>query len=91
MMREGGRTEGERIAFALRHALQRQPSADELGRLEQLYRQHLKQHEANPSETRALLGVGDARPPENLAPAQLAAWTSVARVVLNLHETITRE
>jgi hypothetical protein len=37
-----------------------------------------------------LLGVGDAPVPAGLDPAELAAWTSVARVLLNLHETITR-
>ena len=30
------------------------------------------------------------RPTSQLDPAELAAWTSVARVILNLHETITR-
>ena len=28
--------------------------------------------------------------PAGVDPAELAAWTSVARVLLNLHETITR-
>ena len=30
-------------------------------------------------------------PPKGTAPAQLAAWTAVARVLLNLDETITKE
>jgi hypothetical protein len=28
--------------------------------------------------------------PDDVDPIHLAAWTSVARVILNLHETITR-
>jgi len=38
-----------------------------------------------------LLKTGDRAPAKVLTPPELAAWTSVARVVLNLHETITRE
>ncbi len=40
---------------------------------------------------RSCLNVGDARPSADVDPAELAAWTSVAGVLLNLHETITRE
>ena len=29
--------------------------------------------------------------PNNATPAQLAAWTAVSRVLLNLDETITKE
>jgi hypothetical protein len=36
-----------------------------------------------------VLKVGFREPPP-LKPAELAAWTSAARVLLNLHETITR-
>ena len=40
--------------------------------------------------TTELIKVGLAQTPETINPAELAAWTSVARVILNLHETITR-
>ena len=39
---------------------------------------------------RALLSTGNTSIPPGIDPAELAAWTSVARVLLNLHETITR-
>ena len=38
-----------------------------------------------------LLGVGDSPLPPGADIAELASWTSVARTILNLHETITRE
>ena len=44
----------------------------------------------DPAAARALLGTGDSPVPADIDPAELAAWTSVARVLLNLHETITR-
>jgi hypothetical protein len=51
---------------------------------------HLKVYEGNPEAAVALLGVGQSPAPESLNKAELAAWTHVARVLLNLHETITR-
>jgi Protein of unknown function (DUF1553) len=36
-----------------------------------------------------LLAIGNAPAPKNIPPAELAAWTQVCRVILNLHESIT--
>ena len=36
-------------------------------------------------------GSASDPPTRDLDPSELAAWTSVARAILNLHETITRE
>ena len=52
---------------------------------------HRKEYAANPEDAKKVLGIGDAPMPKDMAPAELAAWTSVCRVVLNLHETITRQ
>jgi len=38
----------------------------------------------------ALLKTGLAPAPTDADPSELAAWTNLARVLLNLHETITR-
>jgi hypothetical protein len=38
----------------------------------------------------ALLKAGNSPLPPNLDKAEVAAWTHVARVLLNLHETVTR-
>ena len=42
------------------------------------------------SAAEAYLKVGNTKPPADLDAAELAAWTNVARALLNLHETITR-
>jgi len=34
--------------------------------------------------------VGIAAPPSDIAKSELAAWTQVCRVILNLQETVTR-
>ncbi len=40
---------------------------------------------------RALITVGDSSPNSKLPPAELAAYTSLATLLLNLDETITKE
>ncbi|WP_165250071.1 PSD1 and planctomycete cytochrome C domain-containing protein [Paludisphaera soli] len=44
----------------------------------------------DPAAAEALLNVGQAPAPEDADPAEVAAWAATCRVVLNLHETITR-
>jgi hypothetical protein len=50
----------------------------------------LNEYAANEAEARKLLSIGDTTAPKELPLAELAAWTATARVVLNLHEFITR-
>ena len=58
--------------------------------LAKLLREHIEDFEANPAEADKLIRTGIAPVPGDIPPVELAAWTSVARAVLNLHETITR-
>ena len=51
---------------------------------------HLNQYQGDAAAADALLKVGAKPADAKLDKGELAAWTSVARVVLNLHETITR-
>ena len=46
--------------------------------------------QADAEATRALLAVGMRPVPGDLESAELAAWTQVSRLVLNLHEMVTR-
>jgi hypothetical protein len=79
------------LRYAYRRALQRDPTQAEATLLTDLYRRHLAQYKADAKAAAALLTVGDAKPPADMNPVELAAWTSVTRVILNLHETITRD
>ena len=45
---------------------------------------------ANPKDADAFLRIGERPLPAGINAAELAAWTNVARTILNLHETITR-
>jgi hypothetical protein len=90
IMKEGGANIADRINFAYEVALSRKPRPEEVTVLTDLYQKHLKEFSANPADAGKLLAVADAPTPKDLSAPELAAWTSVARVILNLHETITR-
>ncbi|MEZ6094075.1 MAG: PSD1 and planctomycete cytochrome C domain-containing protein [Pirellulaceae bacterium] len=71
-------------------ALARQPSNSELKRLRELLELQRTQFANDVESAQQLLSVGNT-PLENSETAEeLAAWTMVARAILNLHETITR-
>jgi hypothetical protein len=86
----GGNDVRARLEFAYRQALSRSIRGEETKLLEGLYQKHLAGYKADPKSAEALLHVGDDPLPATMDPAELAAWTSVARVIFNLHEMVTR-
>ena len=87
---ESGETDDDKFRFAFRRAVSRDPDAYErrlLGELLQQQREHYTSHQ---EEAERLLTGGLATLPEGLDRVELASWTIVARTILNLHETITR-
>ena len=87
---EGGAAPEERLAWAWQRALQRDPRAEEIATMNELLAQHLAIYRQDAEAAAALVKTGNAPVADSLDPAELAAWTHVARVLLNLHETITR-
>ncbi|MCF6286579.1 MAG: DUF1553 domain-containing protein, partial [Candidatus Hydrogenedentes bacterium] len=90
IMTEGGERSDDRIRLAYRYALSREPDTQELELIRNLYHAHLMEYSQDPAAAQALLETGMASIPEGVDVVDLAAWTSVTRVILNLHETITR-
>src|SRR5262249_45570534 len=90
IIRQGGKGTEARLPFAFRQVLQRPPQPNELKLLSALVGQHLEQYRKDKAGAADLMKVGDWPVPKDLDVSELAAWTSVARVLLNLHETITR-
>jgi hypothetical protein len=83
-------TDAQRLDYAFHRALSRPIEPHEKEVLLKLLQTHLSEYGADPAAAKDLLSVG-ARPlPQDLSPASLAAWTDVARTILNLHEVITR-
>jgi hypothetical protein len=90
IVKEGGDVPEERLAWAWRLVLQRLPRVEELETMIPLYRRHRTAYQADPAAAADLTRVGFAAVPADVDQAELAAWTHVARVLFNLHETITR-
>ena len=90
VLQEGGGNTKARLTWAWRQVLDRKPRADELKTLEPLLTKHLAEYRTNPSAAEAFLKIGQTPLPSKIDQAELAAWTNIARVILNLHETITR-
>jgi hypothetical protein len=91
VLREGGTDDGRRVVFAFRLATSRTPQPAETQTLEQLLRRQREVFRGDTPAAHALLGVGEARVEASLDPVELAAWTTVTSVLLNLDETITLE
>jgi hypothetical protein len=90
ILRQGGSNSADRLNFAFRRAVSRDAKPTEIKILEQLLQKHFHEYESDPNAAKELLSTGAKPVPDDIAQAELAAWTSVARVILNLHETITR-
>lgn len=90
IIREGGGTTPARIAWAWYQALQRAPRSDEVATVTGLLDKHLREYRDDRPAAEALLRVGLSPMLKDVEIAELAAWTNAARVILNLHETITR-
>ena len=90
-MTQGGTDVGSRISFAFRGATARLPSAKETQLLRNLFRQQLGRYRGDKKAALDLLGVGESKWDTKLDASELAAWTMLASVILNLDETITKE
>jgi hypothetical protein len=86
----GASVDGDRLEFAFRQALSRSPKPQEAKLLLDLLEKHRKEYLADPAAAVKLISAGDAPSAKDLNVVEWAAWTSVARTILNLHETITR-
>ena len=90
-LRNGGKSDQARLDFAFKLATARTPDPQErtvlLDSLKE-FRSSFSQDEAN---AKKLLSVGESKVDSNVPPRELAAWTTVASMILNLDETITKQ
>ncbi|MEW5980706.1 MAG: DUF1553 domain-containing protein, partial [Acidobacteriota bacterium] len=93
-LREGGATDAARIEYAFRRCLSRKPTAGESAELLGLLgrqRQRLREGWVSVPDLAGLSGEKAGALPTGATPVQLAAWTTISRVLLNLDETIAKE
>jgi hypothetical protein len=90
MVGEGGETTASRVTHGFRLCLTRPPSEREVGRLTELFAKARQQYQNDPARaaTMATKLLGPA--PKEMNVVDLAAWTVVANVLLNLDETLAK-
>ncbi len=79
-----------RIALGFRAVLARKPSDLEAKAVQQFYRRCVDRFKSDLSSATAVIEAGDSQPPADLDVAELAAWTLVANMILNMDEAIMR-
>lgn len=91
ILSEGGDQAERRLAWAVHETLGRAPDPAESEILLDLYRSERERYAAEAEAAQALAAVGRAPAAEDLPAIELAAWTEVARALINLDETIVRD
>jgi len=91
MMKEGGPSAGARLDYGFRLVTGRTPSTAERQILRDSLQYHLDYFSGRKNDVKAFLNQGEARGDASLDERELAAYTSVGSLLLNLDETVTKE
>ena len=86
---EGGKTDEEKLSYAFRLCISRKPSAEETKILAEMLGKERKRFAAADAKPQELLD--GKKLPEGLTSEEKASWVAVARVLLNLDESMTKE
>jgi mono/diheme cytochrome c family protein len=89
ILKEGGADNAARLRFAWRTALARMPADKEIEILARTLDAQLLTYDKDKTAAAALVKIGDLPKPDGINESELAAWTALGNVLLNLNETIT--
>ncbi len=90
MILEGGADPAARIAFAYKTVLSRPPAPEEAIIVKQELEAHLARYKQDEASAKKAIAHGESKPKADIPAAELAAYTLVASMILNLDETVTR-
>ncbi|HEY2250097.1 MAG TPA: DUF1553 domain-containing protein, partial [Planctomycetaceae bacterium] len=91
VMTTGGPSPQDRLTLAFRLATSRSPQPRELDVLLTGWQAHRDRFAKHPDDAARMTQIGELKRPDNLDPVDLAAYMTVAGLILNLDETITKE
>jgi hypothetical protein len=91
MMRDGGSSAASRIEHGFRLALGRRPTPSEVQILQRGYERRFAEYRADPQAAAKLVQQGESQVDESFDVVELASYTTVGNVLLNLDEFVTRE
>ena len=90
IIREGGTTSHDRIRWAWRSLTARWPESNELSVVQQTLKAHQKRFESTPDAAKQLITYGESKPDETISPQELASYTMIANLILNLDEVVSK-
>lgn len=90
VLSEGGSSVEERVTFAFRSVVARRPNSAEMQSLTTLLTEYLSEFRKSPDAAAKLLAAGESPRNEQLDANELAAWTMVTHLLLNLSESVTK-
>ncbi len=90
MLTEGGKTDADRIRFAYRAILSREPEAMEIELVRKTLHHFQTRFQGDAEAAKKLIRVGDSQPRPGLPEVDVAAYTMIANLLFNLDETVTR-
>ncbi len=90
VLKEGGDKVEARMAYLFQIATARTPDAMEMKELVAVYYEHLATYQRDEKAARQLIAVGETPADAALNVSELAAWTMVANLVMNLDEVLNR-
>lgn len=91
MLTDGGTAPAERLNYAYRRVLGREARAEELAVLERVLDKQLEIYRADAKGAEQFLSVGTLPKPGQMDAPELAAYTMIANLMLNLDAAITKE
>jgi hypothetical protein len=80
----------QRIRWAWTAVTSREPTAEELSVASDALAAHLQRYAGDPESARQLITYGESPVDESVSPDQLAAYTLLANLILNLDESVTK-
>ena len=87
---EGGPNPQSRIAWMFKVALARPPTQDELRIVSQYYLEQAREFSSNPERAKQTITVGAMPLPPGVKDPELATWTMVSNLLMNLDEFLTK-
>lgn len=91
ILQEGGADPESKLRFAIKTVLAREPNSREVVALIKVLDEMRLEYAQNTAAADELTTVGSAKRTDGLDTVQLAAWTTVANILFNLDETLTKE
>jgi hypothetical protein len=89
-LREAGPTTDDRLAYMFRLATARRPDSKDLSELIGALNDFLAHYAKDAVAAKELINIGETKPDPRFAASELAAWTMIGNVILNLDEVMTK-